>query len=169
MAVRLNKALKELNVGINTVAEFLQKKGMALEDASPNAKITDEQYGLLRDAFGKDKDMHAETQLDIQKRKEKERQERDERREKERKEKERQEQEVFRLKSSQKPQFKIVGNINDNQPKDESKPVVEEPAVKEVGPVKVETVETPAVEAVKVEEVVKEEPVEVVEKVVQET
>ncbi len=165
MAVRLNKALKELNVGINTVAEFLQKKGMALEDASPNAKITDEQYGLLRDAFGKDKDMHAETQLDIQKRKEKERQERDERREKERKEKERQEQEVFRLKSSQKPQFKIVGNINDNQPKDESKPVVEEPAVKEVGPVKVETVETPAVEAVKVEEVVKEEPVEVVEKV----
>ena len=169
MAVRLNKALKELNVGINTVAEFLQKKGMALEDASPNAKITDEQYGLLRDAFGKDKDMHAETQLDIQKRKEKERQERDERREKERKEKERQEQEVFRLKSSQKPQFKIVGNINDNQPKDESKPVVEEPAVKEVGPVKVETVETPAVETVKVEEVVKEEPVEVVEKVVQET
>ena len=169
MAVRLNKALKELNVGINTVAEFLQKKGMALEDASPNAKITDEQYGLLRDAFGKDKDMHAETQLDIQKRKEKERQERDERREKERKEKERQEQEVFRLKSSQKPQFKIVGNINDNQPKDESKPVVEEPAVKEVGPVKVENVETPAVEAVKVEEVVKEEPVEVVEKVVQET
>ena len=169
MAVRLNKALKELNVGINTVAEFLQKKGMALEDASPNAKITDEQYGLLRDAFGKDKDMHAETQLDIQKRKEKERQERDERREKERKEKERQEQEVFRLKSSQKPQFKIVGNINDNQPKDESKPVVEEPAVKEVGPVKVETVETLAVEAVKVEEVVKEEPVEVVEKVVQET
>ena len=169
MAVRLNKALKELNVGINTVAEFLQKKGMALEDASPNAKITDEQYGLLRDAFGKDKDMHAETQLDIQKRKEKERQERDERREKERKEKERQEQEVFRLKSSQKPQFKIVGNINDNQSKDESKPVVEEPAVKEVGPVKVETVETPAVEAVKVEEVVKEEPVEVVEKVVQET
>ncbi|MBQ2002209.1 MAG: translation initiation factor IF-2 [Bacteroidaceae bacterium] len=169
MAVRLNKALKELNVGINTVAEFLQKKGMALEDASPNAKITDEQYGMLRDAFGKDKDMHAETQLDIQKRKEKERQERDERKEKERKEKERKEQEVFRLKSSQKPQFKIVGNINDNQPKDESKPVVEEPAVKEVEPAKVETVEIPAVETVKVEEVVKEEPVEVVEKVVQET
>ena len=169
MAVRLNKALKELNVGINTVAEFLQKKGMALEDASPNAKITDEQYGMLRDAFGKDKDMHAETQLDIQKRKEKERQERDERKEKERKEKERKEQEVFRLKSSQKPQFKIVGNINDNQPKDESKPVVEEPAVKEVKPAKVETVEIPAVETVKVEEVVKEEPVEVVEKVVQET
>ena len=169
MAVRLNKALKELNVGINTVAEFLQKKGMALEDASPNAKITDEQYGMLRDAFGKDKDMHAETQLDIQKRKEKERQERDERKEKERKEKERKEQEVFRLKSSQKPQFKIVGNINDNQPKDESKPVVEEPAVKEVEPAKVETVEIPAVETVKVEEVVKEEPVEVIEKVVQET
>ena len=38
MAVRLNKALKELNVGINTVAEFLQKKGLALEDAAPTLR-----------------------------------------------------------------------------------------------------------------------------------
>ncbi len=147
MAVRLNKALKELNVGINTVAEFLQKKGMALDDASPNAKITDEQYDLLRAAFGKDKDIHKETQLDIQKRKEKERQERDERKEKERKEQEQKKQEIYRVKTAaQKPQFKVVGNINDavQQPKKEvqkeaEKPVVEEPmketAVKEV-PVK---------------------------------
>ena len=47
MAVRLNKALKELNVGINTVAEFLQKKGNPLEDASPNAKLTDEQLEYI--------------------------------------------------------------------------------------------------------------------------
>ncbi len=136
MAVRLNKALKELNVGINTVAEFLQKKGMALEDASPNAKITDDQYNLLKSAFGKDKDLHKETQLDIQKRKERERQERDERKEKERKEQELKKQEVFRIKTAaQKPQFKVVGNINDQQKVAEKK-VEEQPVV--ATPVKTE-------------------------------
>ncbi len=119
MPVRLNKALKELNVGINTVAEFLQKKGKALEDASPNAKITDEQYDLLMGAFGADKSKHEEIKLDIQKRKERERQERDERREKLQKEKElkkQQKEEVFRLNSERKQTFKVLGNINDVQP-----------------------------------------------------
>ena len=122
MAVRLNKALKELNVGINTVAEFLQKKGMALEDASPNAKITDEQYEELKTAFGKDKDIHAETKLDIQKRKEKERKEKEERKEQERKEQEQKKQEIFRVKAENKVQFKVVGTIADNAPKKEEKP-----------------------------------------------
>ena len=66
MAVRLNKALKELNVGINTVADFLQKKGMALQDATPNAKITDEQYGLLKKEFGEDMKQNAFTKQKIQ-------------------------------------------------------------------------------------------------------
>ncbi len=119
MAVRLNKALKELNVGINTVADFLQKKGMALEDATPNAKITDEQYNLLMEAFSADKDIHIGTKDDIKKRKEKERQERNERRERERKEQEikKQQQEVFRADGGRKQQFKVLGNINDVQSK----------------------------------------------------
>ncbi len=155
MAVRLNKALKELNVGINTVAEFLQKKGMALDDASPNAKITDEQYDLLKAAFGKDKDIHKETQLDIQKRKEKERQERDERKEKERKEQEQKKQEIYRVKTAaQKPQFKVVGNINDTvQPKKEVKKEVEKPVAASV-------VEEPVKETVVKEVPVKETPVQ---------
>lgn len=68
MGIRLNKILKELNVSINTVAEYLQKKGMALEDATPNAKISDEQYQALASAFGADKDKNQETKLDIQRR-----------------------------------------------------------------------------------------------------
>ena len=134
MPVRLNKALKELNVGINTVAEFLQKKGKALEDASPNAKITDEQYALLMGAFGADKNKHEEMKLDIQKRKEKERLERDERREKQQKEKEQKKQaEIFRLSSERKQSFKVLGNINDIQPgaKAEEKSEVEAPAVQQ--------------------------------------
>lgn len=109
MAVRLNKALKELNVGINTVADFLQKKGMALQDATPNAKITDEQYGLLKKEFGEDMKQNAFTKQKIQTQKEKEQQEKKERQQAMRDEKERQEKE----KAAKKQQFKIVGNIND--------------------------------------------------------
>ena len=93
MAVRLNKALKELNVGINTVAEFLQKKGLALQDATPNAKITDEQYALLQKEFGEDKKQNAETKQKIQNQKVKEQQEKKERQQAAREEKERLEKE----------------------------------------------------------------------------
>ena len=114
MAVRLNKALKELNVGINTVAEFLQKKGMALQDATPNAKITDEQYQLLQQAFGEDMKQNAETKQKIQNQKVKEQQEKKERQQAAREEKERAEREkAEKEKAAKKPQLKIVGNIND--------------------------------------------------------
>ena len=55
MTIRLNKVTRDLNVGITTVVEFLQKKGYAIE-ANPNTKITDEQYDLLVKEFSTDKD-----------------------------------------------------------------------------------------------------------------
>lgn len=54
MSIRLIKVSKDLNVGINTLVEFLQKKGIAIE-ANPNTKIDDEQYDLLISEFAKDK------------------------------------------------------------------------------------------------------------------
>lgn len=54
MSIRLIKVSKDLNVGINSLVEFLQKKGFAIE-ANPNTKIDDEQYDLLVNEFGKDK------------------------------------------------------------------------------------------------------------------
>jgi translation initiation factor IF-2 len=54
--IRLNKVTRDLNVGINTVVEFLQKKGYEIE-ASPNAKITEEQYAVLTKEFSKDMDL----------------------------------------------------------------------------------------------------------------
>ena len=153
MAVRLNKALKELNVGINTVAEFLQKKGHALQDATPNAKITDEQYALLQKEFGEDMKQNAATKQKIQNQKERELQEKKERqqaaREKERLEKERLEKE----KAAKKPQLKIVGNINDLKkevqkpaPKPEPQPVEKAPEAVAPKPevVAAAPVETPA-------------------------
>ena len=139
---RLNKALKELNVGINTVAEFLQKKGKPLEDASINAKITDEQYDILLKEFGSDKQKKQETSLDIQKRKEREQQEKAERKAKELQEqlkreaelkKQKEQQEVFRLESERKSEVKILGKLKEVAPEveEQSEPEPETPEVKE--------------------------------------
>ena len=47
---RLTKVAKDFNVGIQTLAEYLAKKGHQV-DASPNTKISEEQYELLATAF----------------------------------------------------------------------------------------------------------------------
>ncbi|MDR3266388.1 MAG: translation initiation factor IF-2 [Tannerella sp.] len=50
--VKLNKILKDLNVGLITVVEFLHKKGFEIE-SNPNVKISDSQLELLLKEFGK--------------------------------------------------------------------------------------------------------------------
>jgi translation initiation factor IF-2 len=54
MAIRLSKVATTLNVGINSLVEFLEKKGIKVEN-NPNTKIDDEQYDLLIAEFVKDK------------------------------------------------------------------------------------------------------------------
>ena len=56
MTIRLNKVTRDLNVGITTAVEFLQKKGFTVE-ANPNTKITDEQFEMLKKEFSNDKDL----------------------------------------------------------------------------------------------------------------
>ena len=70
MAVRLNKVTRDLNVGISTAVEFLKKKGFEVEE-NPNAKITDEQFDLLRQEFSTDKDLKVKSDQFILGRKEK--------------------------------------------------------------------------------------------------
>ncbi|KAA6346506.1 Translation initiation factor IF-2 [termite gut metagenome] len=72
MAIRLNKATRDLNVGIATVVEFLQKKGYVVE-ANPNTKITEEQYAELVKEFSKDKNLRLESERFIHERQSKER------------------------------------------------------------------------------------------------
>jgi len=59
MPIRLIKVSKNLNVGINSLVEFLHKKGIEVE-ANPNVKIEDEQYDILIAEFGKDKNIRRE-------------------------------------------------------------------------------------------------------------
>ena len=54
MPIKLIQVQRKLNVGINTIVEFLRKKGFEVEDNNPNTRIGDEQYALLVKEFGKD-------------------------------------------------------------------------------------------------------------------
>ena len=72
MTIRLNKVTRDLNVGIATVVEFLQKKGFTVE-ANPNTKITEEQYAILVKEFSTDKNLRLESERFIQERQNKER------------------------------------------------------------------------------------------------
>ena len=72
MTIRLNKVTRDLNVGITTVVEFLQKKGYTIE-ASPNAKITEEQYAVLVKEFSTDKNLKIESEKFSQERQSKDR------------------------------------------------------------------------------------------------
>jgi translation initiation factor IF-2 len=59
MSIRLNKVTRNLNVGLTTVVEFLQKKGFPTEE-NPNVKIEDEAYELLVKEFNKDLNLKLE-------------------------------------------------------------------------------------------------------------
>ena len=48
--MRLSQVARKLNVGRNTIVDFLSDKGFEV-DSSPNAKISGEQYGLLAKEF----------------------------------------------------------------------------------------------------------------------
>ena len=72
MTIRLNKVTRDLNVGISTVVEFLQKKGFAVE-ANPNTKINEEQYALLVKEFSTDKNLRLGSERFIQERQNKDR------------------------------------------------------------------------------------------------
>lgn len=53
-ATRLSKAARELNVGINTIVDFLSDKGIEIE-GKPNTKIDEETYEILQDEFQSEK------------------------------------------------------------------------------------------------------------------
>ena len=65
MSIRLNKALTELNIGLQTAVDFLKNKkslGEIQDDANLSTKISDEQYKALVDEFKGDKDIKSEAE-----------------------------------------------------------------------------------------------------------
>ena len=143
MSIRLNKAIKECNVGLQTAVDFLQNRGFADVEMDMNAKISDEQYELLLKEFKPDSTLRDTAKEKIQQQKE----------EKERKEKERQLAKLAaeaeakakaeaeaRKRAEEKAKMtpKVVGHINLDKPKTAKPEPVEEKPVAEPVP---ETVE----------------------------
>ncbi len=74
MSIRLNKALRELNIGLQTAVEFLEKKSELGEvKAEPSFKLTEEQYAALVEAFKQDAAVRTEAEKRFKKPKEKKR------------------------------------------------------------------------------------------------
>ncbi|MCD8166946.1 MAG: translation initiation factor IF-2 [Bacteroides sp.] len=137
MMIRLNKVTRGLNIGISTIVEFLQKKGYTIE-ASPNTKITEEQYAELVKEFSKDKNLKIQSERFSQERQNKDRNKSsvsiDDNGEK-KTESPAPKPEVIKtvVPESAHPKFKQVGKIDLDQfnkkvEKEPAKPVVETPA-----------------------------------------
>lgn len=51
--IRINKVLKEFNIGLGTLVEFLSRKGFEVE-ANPGAQISGEEYELVKKEYAKE-------------------------------------------------------------------------------------------------------------------
>ncbi|HLW62765.1 MAG TPA: translation initiation factor IF-2 [Flavobacterium sp.] len=128
--IRINKVLRELNISLDRAVEFLKTQSFEIE-ASPNAKISDEEYAALNKQFSADKGKkEASKEVGEEKRKEKEslrlEREQEEKRKKAEEEKlrleeeakrrkeeeERREQEIVRAKAEKVATIKTVGKID---------------------------------------------------------
>ena len=131
--IRLNKVARDLNVGIQTLIDFLQKNGYADEAFSPNTQIDEKQLSLLQKEFNADKSVKegADKMLHGRQNKEKPAQKSVE---------VKKEAEVLRTEEIKRPQFKAVGKIDLDalNKKPAPKPVEvkkEEPKVEQPKPV----------------------------------
>ena len=156
MGVRLNKVLSELNIGLQTAVDFLKKKselGEVKDDATPNTKISDDQYEALVNEFSTDKAVKTQAEQLFPKKP------------KEKKVEKSATPEKAVTKSDelleQRPQFKPLGKIDldsigkpkaasdrasDLQAKDSEPVAAAEPQVEDVEVPQDETVETPVAE-----------------------
>ena len=161
MTIRLNKVTRDLNVGITTVVDFLQKKGYTVE-ANPNTKITEEQYAALVKEFSKDKDLKIESEKIIQERQNKERNKASVSIEDIHPELKKPEVIETVVPEDVRPKFKPVGKIDLDGLKKKKKPAVVEPAetpVVQEGPAKPEP-ENKQAEVEKTEAKTEEAPVQ---------
>ncbi|WLD24131.1 translation initiation factor IF-2 [Flavobacterium dauae] len=104
--IRINKVLRELNISLDRAVEFLKTKGFEIE-ASPNAKISDDEYAALDKQFSADKGKkEASKEVSEEKKKEKEElrleREQEEKRKKEEEDKRKREEEESRRKEEEK-------------------------------------------------------------------
>lgn len=125
--IRLNKAVKEFNISIGRLVEFLQGKGIEVE-SNPNAQLDEAAYSALEAEFAKDGEQRKASHEVVIAKVPEEKLELEEKKA----------PEVIRAKANIKPETKILGKI-DLEPKKET-PAEETPMAEEAP----QPVETPA-------------------------
>ena len=136
MSIRLNKAIRELNIGLGTAVEFLEKRpDLGEVKSDPSCKISDEQYNALSAAFAKDKEVRTQAEKLFQK-KPKEHKESKKVEEKKAVEAAPKAEEKKEARQEFKPLGKI--DLDSLNGKKKPEPKVEEKAEKKAEPVKVE-------------------------------
>ena len=73
MSIRLNKAIKEFGVGLQSIVDLLNEKGKPVKDNDPNQKLDEAQYELLKKAFSADKTLRDKAEERMQSRQEQKR------------------------------------------------------------------------------------------------
>ncbi|KEY17770.1 translation initiation factor IF-2 [Kaistella antarctica] len=121
--IRLNKAVKEFNISMTRLVEFLHAKGIEVE-SNPNAQLDESAYSALEAEFRKDGEQRkASHEVVIAKVPE------------EKLEIEPSQPEVIRARSSQRPETRILGKIDLDQKKSEVKAEQPAPPAEEPKPV----------------------------------
>ena len=103
MRTKISKVASDLNVGMNTVVEFLRKHNIEV-DSNPNARINEDAVELLRKEFSQDKAVKAKVEGKLNERRS-----------------DRVEKAERRQQLPEPPQLKVVGKINLDEPR-HSKP-----------------------------------------------
>ena len=144
MRTKISKVANDLNVGVNTVVEFLRKHNIEV-DSNPNARIDEAAVELLRKEFSHDKAVKAKVEGKLNERRS-DRVEKAERR---------QAQSV----ETPQPQLRVVGRINLDEPRS-SKPQPKQQPPTQTPPSKPAAPSAPASEVKKVEPMADVKPVE---------
>lgn len=136
--IRLNKAVKEFNISMSRLVEFLQSKDIVVEN-NPNAQLEEAAYSALEAEFAKDGEQRKASHEVVISKVPEEKLEMEEKKA----------PEVIRAKANTKPETRILGKI-DLEPK-KAEPVAEEPTPAPAAPVEEKKEEKVEVKEVKEE------------------
>lgn len=136
--IRLNKAVKEFNISMSRLVEFLQSKDIVVEN-NPNAQLEEAAYSALEAEFAKDGEQRKASHEVVISKVPEEKLEMEEKKA----------PEVIRAKANTKPETRILGKI-DLEPK-KAEPVAEEPTPAPAAPVEEKKEEKAEVKEVKEE------------------
>ena len=156
--IRLNKAVKEFNISMSRLVEFLQSKGFEVE-TNPNAQLEEAAYSALEAEFAKDGEQRKASQEVVISKVPEEKLEIEEKKT----------PEVIRAKANIKPETRILGKIDLEPKKTEtvaSEPTPEPTPAPPVEEKKEEVKETPKTEPVaEVKPVVEKQEFKVLDKI----